>query len=368
MRELGGASGQVDQTAIANAIERRREILASSLAKHGGLPASPSGWTSLTGFSQSSGRVNNLLIHPTTNTTMWAGTDGGGIWKTTDGGTTWQPVNDFLNSLSITNLAMSSNDTSTMYAATNFEGSHTYFPGGVLKSTDGGVSWNPLAQTNPASNSAWTYVDRLAIHPTNSSVLLAGTYRGAYQSTDGGATWATVGTNTSVAARYVAIHQSNPNYRAIAYDDGTVRYTTTGDLGAGGTTVTVLAGGRYMKIAYAPNDPTRMYALVYDPTAGHSRVFVSSSAGGTPWTGLTTVDSTLLADSIFYGGTMLYYTGAIWVDPTNENSVAICEGWCAYTTDISVATPTWKSLYSGWTDYHDIITHPGYNGTTNRIV
>jgi hypothetical protein len=82
------------------------------------LPATLAGWTNLTGYVHPVGRVNDLLIHPTSTNTMWAGSDGGGIWKTTDGGATWQAVNDFLGSLSISSFAMRPGDPSTLYAAT----------------------------------------------------------------------------------------------------------------------------------------------------------------------------------------------------------------------------------------------------------
>ncbi|MBL8519046.1 MAG: hypothetical protein JNK75_00110, partial [Betaproteobacteria bacterium] len=113
-----------------------------------GLPATPAGWTNVTGYVHPVGRINDLLIDnvgTTTTRTMWAGTDGGGIWKTTNGGTTWTPVNDFNGSLAISNIVRSPRNNTDMYAATNPVGSHTYSAFGILKSTDGGVTWNQLA-------------------------------------------------------------------------------------------------------------------------------------------------------------------------------------------------------------------------------
>ena len=71
---------------------------------------------------------------------------------------------------------------------------------------------------------------------------------------------------------------------------------------------------------------------------------------------------------VFYNSSYLRYTGALWVDPFNPNRVAICEAWCGFTADISQPSPTWQHLYSGWVDFHGIVEHSGYNGTTNKIV
>ncbi|MBK7943813.1 MAG: hypothetical protein IPJ85_00230 [Flavobacteriales bacterium] len=56
------------------------------------------------------------------------------------------------------------------------------YPNGVIKSTDGGNSWNPANNGLPAG----TAVESVYY---NNSVLLAGTHSGVYRSTDAGATW-----------------------------------------------------------------------------------------------------------------------------------------------------------------------------------
>jgi len=49
-------------------------------------------WSSL-GPGNIGGRVLAILIHPTSPSTMWVGSAGGGIWKSTDSGISWQKVN-----------------------------------------------------------------------------------------------------------------------------------------------------------------------------------------------------------------------------------------------------------------------------------
>src|SRR5258708_34405581 len=107
-----------------------------------------------------------------------------------------------------------------------------------------------------------------------------------------------------------------------------------------------------MKIAYAKSDLTRMYALVSDGTTSATRLFMSTTSGGTG----TEVPTAELGDPITGNGTLfnsgyLRDTGGLGGDPTNANRVAGCEGGAASTTDLtaSPAPPARrKKLNSAW--------------------
>jgi photosystem II stability/assembly factor-like uncharacterized protein len=142
--------------------------------------------------------------------TIYLGTAGGGVWKSTDLGTTWQPLTDQQVSLAIGALAVvpnaggSGND--VIYAGTG-ESNQGNFGLGILKSTDGGQTWDQLADET-FQNQGFA---RIAVVPggkTTSDVLYAATMEtfilsatnvsnapppevkpGLFQSTDGGTTW-----------------------------------------------------------------------------------------------------------------------------------------------------------------------------------
>ena len=333
-----------------------------------GLPASAGGWSNLTGYIHPVGRINDLLIDkggtPTTRT-MWAATDGGGIWKTTNGAGTWAAVHDFNGSLSIGKILRSPRNALEMYASTNPYGSHTYSPFGVLKSNDGGVTWSQLAQTNPASNNDWQYVTHLAIHPSGingADVLLAATLGGAYESTDSGNTWRKLGP-AYVSASFVGFHPANGNIRAYALNDGTLTLTTTGNWDQA-SVQTVLTGTAraYTKFAFAASDTSVVYAMASD-VSGRTNLLRSVNSGAN-WTTLTP------PSNFYFNNSYLYYTGGLWVDPTNANRIATFEGWVATTADVTTANATsgWQQSPIGWVDFHGAVADPDFNGTTNKII
>ena len=91
LMQLGGPSGFIDHSAISRALDERA-LLVHLQAKRWGLPALPTGWTNVTGYPQSSGRINHILFTSATGNNILAGADGGGIWRSADAGATWAPV------------------------------------------------------------------------------------------------------------------------------------------------------------------------------------------------------------------------------------------------------------------------------------
>jgi len=60
-------------------------------------------WTSI---GPEGGWIYAMAINPTTPTTLYAGTYGGGVFKSTDGGATWSAVNTGLTNKSVRALAI----------------------------------------------------------------------------------------------------------------------------------------------------------------------------------------------------------------------------------------------------------------------
>ena len=67
----------------------------------------------------------------------------GGVWKTTDGGVTWTPLTDSQITLAMGALAVAPGNSDFIYAGTGEANNpiDSLYGMGVLKSTDGGQSW-----------------------------------------------------------------------------------------------------------------------------------------------------------------------------------------------------------------------------------
>src|SRR5260370_6450963 len=78
--------------------------------------------------------------------TYYFGAVAGGVWKTTDGGVSWDPLCDKQTTSSIGSIALSDSDPNVIYAGTGeacIRGNIS-FGDGVYKSTGGGKTWNNI--------------------------------------------------------------------------------------------------------------------------------------------------------------------------------------------------------------------------------
>jgi len=160
--------------------------------------AGPSNWTTLgptsviprdinSGFRLGVGRVDCIEFHPTDPNTFWIGAPCGGIWKTTDGGNTWDVLTYDLPNLGVSDIVVDPSDPDIIYMATGDRDAFCVNTFGVLKSTDGGLSWDTTGlnfNLNELRN-----VNKLLMNPMNFAVLLAATSVGIYRSDDAGTTW-----------------------------------------------------------------------------------------------------------------------------------------------------------------------------------
>jgi photosystem II stability/assembly factor-like uncharacterized protein len=124
----------------------------------------------------------------------YVGAASGGIFKTTDGGIHWDPVFDSQPVSSIGSLAVAASDPNIVWAGTgeSFIRSHISVGNGIYKSTDAGKTWvlMGLEKTGRVSN--------VLIDPRNPDVVLACALghaygpqpeRGVFRTTDGGKNW-----------------------------------------------------------------------------------------------------------------------------------------------------------------------------------
>lgn len=138
------------------------------------------------------GRVNCVAFHPTNTATYWVGSAGGGLWKTTDNGLTWTCLTDNIGSLLISDIIIPTDYaiSNIIYIATGDRDVYwDSFSTGVLKSTDGGVTWNATGLSFiPSDNRV---INKLLLDPSSNDIILACTSSGIYKTVDGGTNWST---------------------------------------------------------------------------------------------------------------------------------------------------------------------------------
>ena len=286
------------------------------------------------GIKKDGGRVKNIAFHPTDANTYLVSCFKSGLFKTTDAGETWNPLTDQLpEEVYISKILPSTPN--TIFIGTN---------SGVLKTIDGGVSWNNTGLTSIKTNA-------LVIKPDQESVIIAGTQSGIYRSTDGGVSFSQVQSASNV--QELRIHPTNSNVMYAGTNGAASQFFRSLDGGATWTEDTTFGQGAFMKIAVTPAQPNDVYVInsrdhldqdsfegVYRST--DSGVTFTKQSGGTPC--ITGYDNT---GAISRG--QPNYNLFIVADPNNADVV------------YAGGVKSWKSINGGvsWTQVFNDVTADG---------
>ena len=375
-------NGVIDPDGLMRAKEHvdRMAAVVSPLA--GGI--SRATWTTR-GPGNVGGRIRALAIHPTSTDTMVIGSVSGGIWKTTNGGASWTAVADFMTNLAVSSIVMQPGAPGIIYAGTGegFYNADGIRGAGIFKSVDEGATWTQLASTSTVPSPGLTaadfqFVNRVAMS-ADGSTLLAATRTGIFRSTNGGATFTRStmagggGISVGNGIMDLDFHPADSTRAVAGLHGGTALYSADG--GATWSSATGLPGnvnqvfGTRVETAYAPSDGSIVYASV-DLDAGS--LYKSTNGGQTyaeVFDGLA--DGTLNPLS-----SQGWYDNMLWVSPTDPN-VLVWGGIDLFRSTNGAVSfskiSQWFSHFfsnptSAHADQHIAVAHPGYNGTSNRIV
>jgi photosystem II stability/assembly factor-like uncharacterized protein len=239
-------------------------------------------WTSMGPSSSNSGyngigRVNCVALHPTNSDILWIGAATGGVWKSSDGGASWAPLTDNLKVLSVTSIAVSPLDPNTIYIGTG-DGNGNQEPSvGVLKSTDGGATWNTTGLT--WNLTFYKYIRRIIVHPSSPDTVLVAASDGIYRTENGGANWKKVTVDDFFEIQF---NPADPNIVYAASDD---KFYKSTDIGATWAVSFEVPNSDRLSLAVTPANPAMVAAVSSsnetDNFGAFNGLYVSTDTGNT---------------------------------------------------------------------------------------
>lgn len=270
------------------------------------------------GLPRKAGRDNFITFSPTISTTYWCGSPAGGLWKTTNDGASWTTNTDNLSVIGCSDLAIDPTNPNIMYLATGDGDAGDTYCIGVLKSTDGGATWNPTGLT-------WTVnqqrmMRRLIIDPSNTQVLIAASSAGIWRTTNGGTSWTQVSTLNTYDVEF------KPAATGTVYATSNTAFYRSVNNGASWTIVNTgipTSGFTRLATAVTTADANYVYVLCSNGSYGFGGLYRSTNSGGS----FTLMSSTpdVLANSCAgtSGSGQGWYDLALAVSPSNRDEVTV---------------------------------------------
>jgi photosystem II stability/assembly factor-like uncharacterized protein len=140
-------------------------------------------------------RIASVAGIPGDPDTYYVGAASGGVFKTTDGGLSWRPIADSMTATAIGALAVAPSDPAIVWAGTGEAWAIRdidVMGDGIYKSADAGKTWTNVGLADTGR------IGRILVHPTNPEIVFACAVgratgpqqeRGVFRTMDGGKSW-----------------------------------------------------------------------------------------------------------------------------------------------------------------------------------
>ncbi len=148
------------------------------------------------------GVITDIKINPHDTRTVFVSVANDGIYKTNDKGQNWQKLDSLKNfpeAEKVETLVMDNKNPNILYIGS---------PNGLLKSLDGGETWQRVEIIVPPKS---VTIQAVALDPVFSSSLYYAAANVIYRSDDNGQTWSSHPLNTKRGIKVITIDLSNPN-------------------------------------------------------------------------------------------------------------------------------------------------------------
>ena len=225
------------------------------------------------------GRLNCVTFHPTNPNIIWVGAPAGGLWKTLDGGLTWSTNTDNLPSLGVNAIAITPSNPNIMYIGTGDQDASDTYGVGVLKSIDGGLTWN-ITGLNWITSQGRS-VGKILINPNDNNMIFAATSSGVFRSIDAGVTWTKTLSTGSI--KDMEFKPGDPTIVYAASGAGFYKSTNTGSsflLISAGSGLPSSSSVNRISIAVTPANAAYVYLLYSSITdSGFKGIYLSTNSG-----------------------------------------------------------------------------------------
>lgn len=324
------------------ALEKYNEFLAEqSTYKTNAQPtslasATTSNWVPIGPFGSpgsggDAGRLQCIRFMPGNSSILFVGTAAGGMWKSTNGGTSWTTTTDQIASLGVTDIAIDPLNTNNIYIATGDNDAGDTYATGILKSIDGGLTWNTTGLTWTTSQQR--RIGRLLINPLKPTSLIAATSVGVYKSVNGGTSWSLISNGNFRDAEY------KPGDTTVVYavSNGSLIRSTNGGASFTGVIIAPSLSVNRLSIAVTPANSSYVYILCSSTNNGFGGLYRSTNSG-TSFSLMSTTPNIFDWSTNGSGtGGQGWYDIAIGASPTNADYI------------VAGGVNTWRSTNGGST-------------------
>ena len=311
------------------------------------------------------GRSVAVAGSPSRPREYYLGTTGGGVMKTTDGGVTWKAVTDKYFGGTIGSIAVSQSNPNIVYVGTGespIRGNVSQGDG-VFKSVDAGKTWTYVGLRDTRQ------ISRVRIDPTNPDIVYVGAQghvwgpnadRGVFKTTDGGKSWRKVlFRNDSTGITDLEIDPMNPQILYAAFWQA---YREPWKLVSGGAGSGIFkstdAGEHWTEITRNPGLPKGIIGnigITASPVKeGRLWAIIEADSGGVFRSDDGGATWTKLNSDRKLRQRAWYYT-RIFADPKNENEVYVTNVGFFRSTD---GGKTYKPISVPHGDNHDLWIAP----------
>ncbi len=319
-------------------------------------------WRSIGPFR--GGRSVAVTGVPSQPDTYYFGGVGGGVWKTTDGGVTWQPLFDKQGTSSIGAVAVAPSDPNVVYVGTGeacIRGNISHGDG-VYKSTDAGATWVNIGLRDTR------HIGRIVVHPTNADIVFVAALghvygpnqeRGVFRSTDGGKSWSKVlYKDEKTGAIDIGFAPSNPSVLYAALWEAFRTPYTMSSGGPGSGLYKSTDGGATWKRLEGNGLPEGIYGRIGVSVSGadQNRVWalIEAKAGGLYRSDDGGANWRLTNDDPRFRQRAWYYTH-VYADPQHAETVYVLNTGFYRSTDGGRTFTAYRTPHG---DNHDLWINP----------